>query len=237
MASCKGIASKTVIGCAVFFLICGIIILALGTIAFNGVDSFERNAYLFNKANIGAASIVLVVCGAMTMGLAIFGFAAFMKREFTMMKMYIVLTGCTIVLQLGMGSFIHSVNINAELRTSFVDTSQGNRNVEQRTEYMRFIKCCGWHYSYDLIGDGPQCSWSPGGEGYSLGCPGFPSTDSCFPPCEKATKDFLAKEVSPAAAAAIAVSVFEIFALAASCYIIMIRKKDKDDFYDDPFHY
>jgi hypothetical protein len=236
---CKGIAKKTILVTAFVFAMMGIAVIVTSTTAIEETSDFESAAPLFRKSAMDVASQVVVVCGAVTMAFSFLGLAGVHYNQVGFLKSYIVIVGCVIVLQLGMGSFLISRDINSDLGPSFKDTSQGQANIDSRQRYMDYLHCCGWSVSYDMEGDGPQCTGSPGGPGYSSGC-----TDQngavqleCWPPCEQATQDFVDTNVYPCGLAAVVIAALELPFLLLSCWIIMKTKKDTDDFHDDPFHY
>jgi len=182
-------------------------------------------------------SQILFACGLAGLVLSIVGLLSLWKNYMPGIKLYIIILGIMVIIQLAIASRILDVNINDTLRLTFMDTSRGTANIAERDAYMNYLNCCGWYKSYDMIADYPLCVGSPGAEGYSLGCPGWPSLASCWPPCETKTKAFLAKNIRPLATFAVIVSVFEVGALVVSCCLIMGAKRDKDDFGGDPFGY
>jgi len=221
----KGATPRILTGVNIFFLAAGIIVLVCGIVAATSTQDFRKNADLFRKTNINAGATTILVCGAVTIFATVIGFVGIVKANIVVMKGYIVLVGVTILMQLAMGSFIVSRNVDNALRDPwFLDTDPSD--MQDKDNYQQYLGCCGFDATRDsLIAGFPLCA---------IDCYNFPG--SCDG-CKKATEDWIQKKVVPASVGAIVIAVVEILAMIAPCYLIMIMKKDKDDFFEDAYHY
>jgi hypothetical protein len=221
----KGATPRILTGVNIFFLVAGIIVLACGIVAASSTQDFRSNADIFRKTNINAGATTVLVCGAVTIFATFVGFLGIVKANIIVMKMYIVLIGVTICMQLAMGSFIVSRDIDSELSDWwFGETDQ--QAIDDKDNYQQYLGCCGWYSLRDSFGAGmPLCA---------LTCYDNPGT---CPGCLHATEDWIDKNVVPGSVGAIIIACVEFLVIIAPCYLIMIMKKDKDDFFEDAYHY
>jgi hypothetical protein len=221
----KGASRKIVFGVNTFFLVCGIIVLACGVIAASSTQDFRKNADIFRKTNVNAGCTTILVCGVVTIALVAVGYGGLAKGNVVLLKAYIVIIGFTICMQLAMGAFIETRDPNTALSNYWYSETDDTAR-DNKADYQNYLSCCGWHELRDSFGPGmPLCD---------IGC--YENPGSC-PSCLDATNSWLKDRVAPANQASIICGVFELLAILAPCYIIILMKKDKDDFFDDPFHY
>jgi len=221
----KGASKRIIVGVNFFFVICGIIVLVGGIVATSKTHDFRQNADIFRKTNINAGATTILVCGAVTLFAAIIGFVGVVKANLVVLKGYIVLMGVTVAMQVAIGSFTLTRDPDNALHSYWFDYTQPT-DAAAKNAYQNYLSCCGWEELRDSFGPGmPLCD---------LKC--YQNPGSC-PACLPATKTWVKKFVNPGVMPAIICGVLEIIAMSASCYIILIMKKDKDDFFDDPFHY
>jgi len=220
----KGATKRIILGVNLLFVAAGVIVLVCGIVAATATQDFRANADLFRKTNINAACTTVLVCGAVTLAGTIIGFIGVAKANLVVLKGYIVLIGVTVAMQLAMGSFGTSRNPDTAIsKYWFEDTDYGSYLDKQ--DYQNYLSCCGWHALRDSFGPGmPNCDTE---------CYFF---DNC-PSCLAATKTWIHQKVDPGCIGAIICALVEMLAMTASCYVIMIMKKDKDDFFEDAFHY
>jgi len=226
---CQGFTRVVLIAINVFFLLAGILIVILGAVAMNHAKTFEDNASIFTYFQARVSSAILVATGAGSIATALFGLAGAYFRWTTCLKIYTVFMFLVCALQLAIGIFLFTRNVNTQEGDYWFDpTTDGYNN---RVEYQNYLRCCGWHTTTDT----QTQPWGP------TICPssGYNSTTSTtsLPPCEKATEDWVHKYINPISIAAITLSVLQFIALAGSCFIIMVTRKDGDDFYTSAYHY
>jgi len=221
----KGATPRILVGTNIFFLISGIIVLACGIVAASSTQDFRENADIFRHTNINAGATTVLVCGAVTIFATFLGFLGIVKANIVVMKGYIVLLGVTICMQLAMGSFIVSRDIDSELSEYwFGEIDQAA--IQEKTAYQEYLGCCGWYSLRDSFGAGmPLCD---------LSC--YENPGSCSS-CLSATESWIDENVVPASVGSIIISCVEFLVIVAPCYLIMIMKKDKDDFFEDAYHY
>jgi hypothetical protein len=221
----KGASRKIVFGINTLFLACGIVVLVGGIVAATSTQDFRKNADIFRKTNINAACTTILVCGVVTIALTAIGYAALFKGHVVTLKAYIVVIGFTICMQLAMGAFVETRDPDSALK-DFWYKETDDIALGQKEDYQNYLDCCGWHALRDSFGPGmPLCK---------LSC--YETPGSC-PSCLDATNTWLQKNIAPANQSSIVCGVIELLAILAPCYIIILMKKDKDDFFDDPFHY
>jgi len=215
----------------VFFLGAGILIVILGAVSIGKAAQFESQSTLFQNMNSRVTCAILIATGAGTIATAIVGFLGVTFRWTTTMKLYTVIMFLVCVLQLAMGIFLYTRNPDTVMENLWFDpTAPG---VSVRVAYQNFLSCCGWANTIDTQTDAWGPTNCPVGYqwGYEDGIPG------AWPPCEVATKAWIKKYLMPLADAAIVLAVFQFVALSGSCFIIMVAKKDGDDFYTSAYHY
>jgi hypothetical protein len=221
----KGASRKIVFGVNTFFLACGIIVLACGIVAASATQDFRKNADIFRKTNVNAACTTILVCGIVTIALTVVGYIGLAKGNVIVLKAYIVIIGFTICMQLAMGAFVETRDPNSALHNYWYSETD-DIDKDKKDDYQRYLDCCGWEELRDSFGPGmPLCD---------LSCYENPGT---CPSCLGATNTWLQEKVAPANQGAIICGCIELLAILAPCYIIILMKKDKDDFFDDPFHY
>jgi len=221
----KGATPRILTGINILFLACGIIVLICGIIAATETQDFRQNADIFRETNINAGCTTILVCGVVTIFATVVGFIGIVKANIVVMKGYIVLIGVTVAMQLAMGSFTISRDPDNALHDYwFLETEDAAR--QQKEDYQQYLNCCGWYELRDSFGPGmPLCD---------LTC--YENPGSCSG-CLHATQVWLDEKVGPGSLGAIICALVEIFAMIAPCYLIMIMKKDKDDFFEDAYHY
>lgn len=221
----KGASRRIVFGINTLFLACGIIVLVCGIVASSSTQDFRKNADIFRKTNVNAACTTILVCGVVTLALCIVGYVGLAKGNVVLLKAYIVIIGFTICMQLAMGAFVETRDPNSALHNYwYAETDDIDKN--KKDDYQQYLSCCGWEELRDSFGPGmPLCD---------LAC--YETPGSCSS-CLSATNTWLTKHVAPANQGSIICGCIELVAILAPCYIIILMKKDKDDFFDDPFHY
>jgi hypothetical protein len=221
----KGYTRNILIGTNVFYLACGIIVLICGIVASTSTRDFRESADIFRKTNINAGATTILVCGAVTIFATLIGFAGIAKANLNTMKIYVVLLGVTVAMQIAMGGFTETRNPdNALSEYWYLETT--DQAIAEKQNYQNYLSCCGWRELRDSFGPGqPLCEFR---------C--YEKPDAC-PSCLGATEDWIVEKVDPGVVGGIIVGCIEAAVMTVSCYIIMIMKKDKDDFFEDPFHY
>jgi len=217
----------------VFFLGAGLLIIILGAVAIGKAAQFESQSSLFQYMDTRVACAILIATGAGTVAVAIVGFVGVAFKMPNTMKLYTVIMFLVCTLQLAMGIFLFTRSPNTvEGDLWFDPTAQG---VAVRTSYQNFLGCCGWENTIDTQTD----AWGPTPcpIGFVYGWEAQPRAPGAWPPCWTATNTWLAKYMNPISEAAIVLSVFQFIALTGSCFIVMVAKKDGDDFYTSAFHY
>jgi len=217
----------------VFFLGAGLLIIILGAVAIGKAAQFESQSSLFQYMDTRVACAILIATGAGTVAVAIVGFVGVAFKMPNTMKLYTVIMFLVCTLQLAMGIFLFTRSPNTvEGDLWFDPTAQG---VAVRTSYQNFLGCCGWENTIDTQTD----AWGPTPcpIGFVYGWEDQPRAPGANPPCWTATNTWLAKYMNPISEAAIVLSVFQFIALSGSCFIVMVAKKDGDDFYTSAFHY
>jgi len=217
----------------VFFLGAGLLIIILGAVAIGKAAQFESQSSLFQYMDTRVACAILIATGAGTVAVAIVGFVGVAFKMPNTMKLYTVIMFLVCTLQLAMGIFLFTRNPDkVEGDLWFDPTAQG---VAVRTSYQNFLDCCVWENTIDTQTD----AWGPTPcpIGFVYGWEAQPRAPGAWPPCWTATNTWLAKYMNPISEAAIVLSVFQFIALTGSCFIVMVAKKDGDDFYTSAFHY
>jgi len=216
-----------------FFLGAGLLIIILGAVAIGKAAQFESQSSLFRFMDTRVACAILIATGAGTVAVAIVGFVGVAFKMPTTMKLYTVIMFLVCTLQLAMGIFLYTRNPNTvEGDLWFDPTAQG---ITVRVAYQNYLACCGWENTLDTQTD----AWGPTPcpIGFVYGWEATPRAPGAWPPCWPATTSWLAKYMNPISQAAIVLSVFQFIALTGSCFIVMVAKKDGDDFYTSAFHY
>jgi len=217
----------------VFFLGAGLLIIILGAVAIGKAAQFESQSSLFQYMDTRVACAILIATGAGTVAVAIVGFVGVAFKMPNTMKLYTVIMFLVCTLQLAMGIFLFTRSPNTvEGDLWFDPTAQG---VAVRTSYQNYLGCCGWENTIDTQTD----AWGPTPcpIKFVYGWEDQPRAPGANPPCWTATNTWLAKYMNPISEAAIVLSVFQFIALTGSCFIVMVAKKDGDDFYTSAFHY
>jgi hypothetical protein len=215
----------------IFFLGAGILIVILGSVAIGKAAQFESSSTLFENMDTKVACAILIATGAGTICTAIVGFIGVAFRWQTTLKLYTVIMFLVCVLQLAMGIFLYTRNAEKiEGDLWFDPTPEG---ITVRVNYQNYLGCCGWANTIDSRTDAwgptdPPSGFVPGWEDNAPGA---------WPPCLYATQQWQEKYMNPISVASIVLAVFQFVALSGSCFIIMVAKKDGDDFYSSPYHY
>jgi len=230
---CAGFTRIVLMAINVFFLGAGLLIIILGAVAIGKAAQFESQSSLFQYMDTRVACAILIATGAGTVAVAIVGFVGVAFKMPNTMKLYTVIMFLVCTLQLAMGIFLFTRSPNTvEGDLWFDPTAQG---VAVRTSYQNFLGCCGWENTIDTQTD----AWGPTPcpIKFVYGWEDQPRAPGANPPCWTATNTWLAKYMNPISEAAIVLSVFQFIALTGSCFIVMVAKKDGDDFYTSAFHY
>jgi len=230
---CAGFTRVVLMGINFFFLGAGLLIIILGAVAVGKAAQFEAQSTLFRYMDTRVACAILIATGAGTVAVAIVGFVGVAFKMPTTMKLYTVIMFLVCTLQLAMGIFLYSRDPNkVEGDLWFDPTAQG---ITVRVAYQNYLDCCGWEHTIDTQTD----AWGPTPcpinfvQGWELD----PRPPGAQPPCLTQTTNFLKKNMNPISLAAIVLSIFQFVALTGSCFIVMVAKKDGDDFYTSAFHY
>jgi len=230
---CQGFTRIVLLAINTFFFGAGVLIVILGAVAKGKADQFEHDAEIFHWYQAGVSTAILIATGAGTMFTSAVGFLGVYKRWTTCLKIYTVIMFLVCVLQLAIGIFLFTRDVDKQIEDYWFDPT--TNGVTQRSDYQYVRSCCGWATTTDSRTQ----AWGP------TNCPpafvpGYewqPRPEGAWPPCRQATIDWVHQYINPISVAAIVLSVFQFIALAGSCFIIMVSKKDSDDFYSSPYHY
>jgi len=230
---CQGFTRVLLLAINCFFFGAGVLIVILAAVANSDAKDFENNAKIFKWYQAGASSAILIATGAGTIATATVGFLGVYFRWTTCLKIYTVVMFGVCALQLAMGIFLFTRNVDTQIEDYWFDPTQDGLN--NRIAYQNVRACCGWLTTTDSR----TPAWGPTNcpTNYVAGYEWDPRWPGSWPPCETATVDWVHKYLNPISTAAITLSVFQFIALAGSCFIIMVAKKDGDDFYSSPYHY
>jgi len=228
---CKGFTRIVILGVNVFFLGAGLLIIILASVALGKAQQFEDQSSIFTYMATAVSSAILVATGVGTVVTAILGFLGAVFKWTTWLKIYTIIMFLTCTLQLSIGIFLYTRDINKQCEDYWFDPTPDG--VPTRAAYQNYLDCCGWASTYDTRTDAWGPTDCPTGfqPGWELGYPG------AWPPCYDATKTWVKKYINPISVAAIVLAVFQFVALFGSCFIIMSEGKDVDDFTANPYHY
>jgi len=230
---CAGFTRIILMAINIFFMGAGILIVILGAVSLGKAAQFEDQSSLFRNMDTKVSCAILIATGAGSIATAIVGFIGVAFRWATTMKLYTVIMFLVCTLQLSMGIFLFTRNPEkVEGDLWFDPTTDG---VTTRIAYQNYLKCCGWENTIDTRTD----AWGPTDcpIGYVYGWEEVPQRPGAWPPCLTATQKWLKNYMNPLSQAAIVLAVFQFLALTGSCFIVMVAKKDGDDFYTSPYHY
>jgi len=230
---CAGFTRVVLMAINFFFLGAGILIIILGAVAIGKAAQFEAQSSLFQFMDTRVSCAILIATGAGSVAVAIVGFVGVAFKMPNTMKLYTVIMFLVCTLQLAMGIFLFTRDPNkVEGDLWFDPTAQG---ITVRVAYQNYLACCGWENTIDTQTD----AWGPTPcpIGFVYGWEDTPPADGAWPPCWTATTTWLAHYMNPLSEAAIVLSVFQFIAISGSCFIVMVAKKDGDDFYTSAFHY
>jgi len=215
----------------VFFMGAGVLIVIFASVSIGKAAQFEQQSSLYQNMDTRVSCAILIATGAGTIATSILGFVAVTFRWTTTLKLYTVIMFLVCTLQLAMGIFLYTRNPDKIMGDLWFDPTANGITV--RVAYQNFLSCCGWYNTIDTQTDAWGPTTCPVGYqwGYEDGLPG------AWPPCLPATTSWLKSYIIPLAEAAIVLAVFQFVALSGSCFIIMVSKKDGDDFYSSPYHY
>jgi len=197
------------------FLGLGILILLFGAVSYDRAKTFEDNATMIKGLNMKVASLLILMAGAATIACSLCGFWGSFKKVAILLKMYAMILFITSVLQLAFGAWLSTVKTDETLRDQWFASDA----IQKRESFMAYMDCCGWDAqgdsSFDCVIDDTQNGQT----------------------CNSATTKFINANMKPLASAAIAVGVIEIIGIVMSCVIIFKLTNDKDELYDNAFHY
>jgi len=228
---CQGFTRVILMAINIFFLGAGVLIVIFASVSIGKAAQFEQQSNLFQNMDTRVSCAILIATGAGTIAVAIMGFVAVTFRWTTTLKLYTVIMFLVCTLQLAMGIFLYTRNPDKIMGDLWFDpTAPG---IATRVAYQNFLSCCGWYNTIDTQTDAWGPTTCPVGYiwGYEDGLAG------AWPPCLPATQKWLKSYIIPLAEAAVVLAVFQFVALSGSCFIIMVSKKDGDDFYSSPYHY
>jgi hypothetical protein len=229
---CAGFTRVILMAINIFFLGAGVLIVILGSVAIGKAAQFESESDLFRNMDTKVSCAILIATGAGTIATAIVGFVGVTFRWQTTLKLYTVIMFLVCTLQLAMGIFLYTRDPQKIEGDLWFDPTYP-QGVITRVAYQNYLGCCGWEHTLDTRTD----AWGPTDcpIGY---IPGWELGDTeATPPCLTATIAWKKQYMYPIAQAAIVLAVFQFVALSGSCFIIMVAKKDGDDFYSSPYHY
>jgi len=212
--SCAKISRYIVVLVNVAFIVMGCIIMITGAAAYAKAQSVENSAVIFRTLNVSLIGELITCAGLITIVISLTGCYGAIARDPNYLKFYAISLFIIVCIQLGMGAYLMSLNIDSLYNTWATDTDQGEQN---REDYENYMHCCGWDYVTDSMPETP--------------CAGYRVT------CKQATKDFISKYMGPVAAAAVAIAVIELVSLIATLVVIFSSGKKVEDFYDNPFSY
>jgi len=210
----KKIARYLVIFINVLFKAFGIAILVAGFVAFNKASDLESNAAIFQALNVKLVASVIVSVGIATIVASSSGCLGAVFQNTTCLKAYVIVLFAICCLQIAIGSYLISLNVDDLESVWAEDTQQGE---DRREAYQNYMQCCGWEWVTDSMPETP--------------CPGLYTTS-----CSQATKNIMAKYMTPVALAAVIIGVLEILSLLSTCIIIFASQR-KEDYWDNPFGY
>jgi len=230
---CTGFTRILLLGINFFFLGAGLLIVIIGAVSKSNADGFEKDAPMFHWYQSSISCAILIATGAGTIATSIVGFLGVYFRWTTCLKIYTIVMFGVCALQLAIGIFLFTRNVDTQIEDYWFDpTSDG---VSERQKYQVTRDCCGWRTTTDTRTQ----AWGPTDcpQHFVPGYEWEPQPANAWPPCRQATIDWVHTYIDPISTAAIVLSVFQFIALAGSCWIVMVAKKDGDDFYSSPYHY
>jgi len=230
---CQGFTRVLLLGINCFFFGAGVLIVILGAVANANADQFEADASIFHWYQAGVSTAILIATGAGTIATATVGFIGVYFRWTTCLKLYTIVMFLVCALQLAIGIFLFTRNVNTQISDYWFDpTATG---LDNRSAYQVTRSCCGWATTTDTRTQ----AWGPTDcpPAFVPGYEWVPRAPGAWPPCEQATIDWVHKYIDPISVAAIVLSVFQFVALSGSCFIVMVSRKDGDDFYTSAYHY
>jgi hypothetical protein len=198
------------------------VIVAIGIAGFQKANDI-RSAQVFSTFNTATLITIVFASGICTVVACIIGFIGAWKRNLTMLKFYSVFIITVILIQLAMGIYLTTLDVN-DLRVNWYQQGDSDEGIQRRKDFQNFLECCGFDYWYDSLGV------------YQTPCPFAPSTARPDAPssCKDAARAYIKKWVAPVAAAAVAIACLEIAALGATLYIVM---KNRAKNYESAFDY
>jgi len=192
----------------------GLAITIAGSVAYSKSGQLENSAEIFKTLNVKLIAAFIVSLGIATIVTSLSGFVGAATKNTTFLKIYAVILFCVCAIQLGIGSYMVTLNVDDLRAEWFKDTDQGEARREQYQDYM---DCCGFEFITDSQ---PETE-----------CPSNSKTS-----CKDATMAFMKKYLAPVAVIAVVIAVIELISLTATC-IIIATSATKEDFYDNPFGY
>jgi len=210
----KKIARYLVIIINIMFLAFGIAILIAGLVAFNKASDLENNAEIYQSLNVKLIAAIIVCVGIATIVAASSGCLGAYFKNTACLKAYGIILFMIVCLQIAMGAYLISLNIN-DLQTVWdTDTQAGE---DRRIAYQGYLKCCGWQYVTDSMPETP-CNGQ-----YEVSC-------------SQATQNVMDQYMTPVALAVVIIGSLEVISLLGTCLIIA-STQSKEDYWDNPFGY
>jgi len=211
---CSNLSRYVVMFVNIAFLVMGIIITITGAAGYAKAQDVEHQAVIFRTLRVSLIAELILIAGIITIAVSLTGCYGAYARETGYLKCYAVSLFIIVCIQLGMGAYLLTLNLDKLYSTWAQDDTQGE---QRREDYENYMHCCGWDYVTDSMPETP--------------CAGYRVT------CKAATKAFLDKYMGPVAAAAVAIAVVELISLIATMVVIFSSGKKMEDFYDNPFSY
>lgn len=178
-------------------------------------QEIEDNAEIMTTWKIKDISLIILISGAGGVGASICGFVGSVKHIPNLLKLFIGLIFLTCIIQIAMGIYMNTLNLDDQEEMWFEATSEGYAN---RVQFQDYFECCGWNTYTDSVPP-PQSTLCP------------VTRDQT---CSQAAQTFLDDEVLPIAFAALIIALIEAVALTSACFLIM---RKGETVFEDAFHY
>eukprot|EP00456_Euglypha_rotunda_P000002 TRINITY_DN0_c0_g1_i4.p1 TRINITY_DN0_c0_g1~~TRINITY_DN0_c0_g1_i4.p1 ORF type:complete len:228 (+),score=24.70 TRINITY_DN0_c0_g1_i4:87-770(+) len=190
---CSGFTRILLLGINCFFMGAGILIVILGSVAKKSADQFEKDAEIFHWYQAGVSTAILIATGAGTIATSLVGFAGVYFRWTTCLKIYTIVMFGVCALQLAIGIFLFTRDVDTQIEDYWFDPTQDGLN--NRVDYQATRDCCGW----TTTTDSRTQAWGPTNCPAAF-VPGYewqPRPDGAWPPCRVATIDWVKDYIDP----------------------------------------